>query len=86
MLMWSYTKNPVLPGATDKKVPERNREAVLAKAAELKLQRERDASQAMKEHHAEKLATLAKTARLRAARLALAADAAPPKKPKRSKV
>jgi hypothetical protein len=50
--------------------PERSREVVLAKAAELKVQRDRDASQAMKDLEIAKLETLAKTARLRAARLA----------------
>jgi hypothetical protein len=79
-MMWSYSKNPVLQGATDQKKTERNREVTLAKAAEAKLLRDRDASQAMKEHKAERLATLAKTARLRAARLALTADNAVPKK------
>jgi hypothetical protein len=78
--MWSYSRNPVLHGATDQKKPERNREDVLARAAELKQKRDRDASQAMRDHEAAKQETLAKTARLRAARLALAGGAAPPKK------
>ena len=83
---WSYTKNPMVPGATDQKKPERDRETVLAKAAELKLKRDRDASQAMKEYQAERAQTLAKTARLRAARLALEAQAAAaPEKPTRPK-
>jgi hypothetical protein len=78
--MWSYSKNPVLHGATDQKKPERNREDVLARAAELKQKRDRDASQAMKDHETARQETLAKTARLRATRLALAAAATPPKK------
>ena len=68
--MWTYSKNPVLQGATDLKRPERTREETLAKAAELKLKRDRDASQAMKDHLAVKQETLAKTARLRAERMA----------------
>jgi hypothetical protein len=83
--MWTYSKNPVLQGATDQTKPARTRESVLANAAELKIQRERDASQAMKEYHAERAATLAKTARLRAERLARAAEEPAAKKPKRSK-
>jgi hypothetical protein len=78
--MWSYSKNPVLQGATDQKKSERNREDTLARAAELKLQRERDASQAMKDHEAARQETLAKTARLRAERLARIANEAPSKK------
>lgn len=73
--MWSYSKNPVLHGATDQKKPERRREDVLAKAAEIRLQRDRDASQALKEYAAAKLETLAKTARLRSERLAREAAA-----------
>jgi hypothetical protein len=78
--MWSYSKNPVLQGAIDQKKPERSREDVLARAAELKLKRGRDASQAMKDHEMARQETLAKTARLRAARLALSAAAASSKK------
>jgi hypothetical protein len=84
--MWSYSKNPVLQGATDQKKPERNREDVLARAAELKLKRDRDASQAMKEYEIARQETLAKTARLRAARLAVFAEAAPSKKSTRPKI
>jgi hypothetical protein len=46
-----------------------------AKSAELKSKLERDAKHARTEHEVNRLAELAKTARLRAARLALAADA-----------
>lgn len=70
LLMWTYSKNPILEGAIDQKKPERNREAVLAKAAEMKRERARDASRAMQEIEAKKAATLAKTKRLRAERLA----------------
>jgi uncharacterized protein YlxW (UPF0749 family) len=78
--MWSYSKNPVLQGVTDQKRVERSREDVLARAAALKLRRDRDASQAMKDHETSRVETLAKTARLRAARLARAADEVPSKK------
>jgi hypothetical protein len=84
--MWSYSKNPVLPGATDQKKPERNREELLARAAELKLKRDRDASQAMKDHEIAKLETLAKTARLRAARLAQSDGKLPAPKTTRPKI
>jgi hypothetical protein len=84
--MWSYSKNPVLQGATDQKKPERNREDVLARAAELKLKRDRDASQAMKDHEMARQETLSKTARLRAARLAMAVDEPPSKKSARPKI
>jgi hypothetical protein len=78
--MRSYLKNLMLPGATDQKKPERNKEDVLANAGAQKLRRDRDASQAMKDREIAKVETLAKTARLRAARLALAASAAPSKR------
>jgi len=55
--------------------PERDREAARAMAVQMKLRRERDAVHALKDHEVKRLATLAKTERLRAARLALAADA-----------
>ena len=45
-----------------------------AKAAEMKLERERDAKLALTEHEVNRVATLAKTKRLRAARLASAAQ------------
>lgn len=50
--------------------PELDIAVAKAMAAQSKLQRARDAAQALKEHEAEKLAIRAKTARLRAARLA----------------
>jgi hypothetical protein len=46
-----------------------------AKSAELKSKLERDAKHARTEHEVNRVATLAKTARLRAARLTLAAGA-----------
>ena len=55
--------------------PERDREVARAMAVQMKLRGERDAMHALKDHEVKRLATLAKTERLRAARLALAADA-----------
>ncbi|MET0874606.1 MAG: hypothetical protein ABWX81_07435 [Pseudolabrys sp.] len=54
----------------------------LSIAANLKLRRAQEASQAMKDHEAERVAVRAKTERLRAERLAreTAAPPAPPKK------
>jgi len=51
-------------------------------AAQLKERRARDAAQAMRDHEAKRVATLAKTARLRALRLAKEAEVgeAAPKK------
>ncbi len=60
------------------KLPERNREAVLGRVAELKRLRDQDASQAMKEHEANRLEILAKTARLRADRLTRVSDVPAP--------
>ena len=44
-------------------------------AAQMKLRRAREAEQALKDSEVDRVAVLAKTARLRAARLALAAEA-----------
>jgi hypothetical protein len=81
--MWTYPKNALHQAAIDALKPERDREAARTVAAEMKLRREREAAQAVKDHEANRLATLAKTQRLRAARLALAAVEALPKKPVR---
>lgn len=67
------------------KMPERDRSAVLARIDEQKRLRDLEASQVMKEHEAKRLATLAKTARLRAERLARLAETQPPVKTKRRK-
>jgi hypothetical protein len=72
--MWQYPKSPLHQAAIDAMKMERDREANLAMAAEMKLRREREATQDLKDDEADRLATRAKTARLRAARLALAAD------------
>lgn len=57
-------------------LPERKPMRDSISAAALKLERKRDATQAMQDHAAAKLETLAKTARLRAERLARDAKAA----------
>ena len=73
--MWDYPKSPVHQAAIDAMKPERDREAAKSMAAQMKLRRTRDAEQALKDSEVDRVAVLAKTARLRAARLALAADA-----------
>ena len=80
--MWTYPKSALHQAAIDAMKPERDREAARAMAAEMKLRREREVTQALKDREAKRVAILAKTARLRAARLALAVDALP-KKPLR---
>ena len=52
-----------------------NTNVLPSSAAAAKERRARDAAQAMREHEAKRVAVLAKTARLRAARLAKEADA-----------
>jgi hypothetical protein len=74
--MWTYPKSALHQAAIDAMKPERDRAAAYAVAAQLKLRREREAAQALKDYEVKRLATVAKTERLRAARLALAADAA----------
>jgi hypothetical protein len=77
--MWDYPKSPRHQAAIDKLKAEHDREA--ARPAQVKLRRETQAAEVMKEHQAARLATLAKTARLRAARLARTDETV--KKPKR---
>ena len=79
--MWDYPKSPQHQAAIDKIKAEHDREVARSMAAQMKLRRETESTQALKEQEAAKLATLAKTARLRAARLARTDD--PAKKPKR---
>ena len=81
--MSSYSKTPVLHEMPGQKTTEPSREASLAKVAALKLKRDQDASQAMKDHETARQETLTKTARLKAARLARAANEAPSQKAKR---
>jgi len=68
--MWDYPKSAVHQAAIDAMKPELDIAAAKAMAAQSKLQRARDAVQALKEREAEKVATREKTARLRAERLA----------------
>ena len=77
--MWDYPKSPRHQAAIDKLKADHDREA--ARPAQVKLRRETQATEVMKEQEAARLATLAKTARLRAARLARTDE--PVKKPKR---
>ena len=72
-------KSALHQAAIDAMKPERDREAARSMEAQSKLRREREATQALKDHEVERLAALAKTERLRAARLARAADAQPKK-------
>jgi hypothetical protein len=82
--MWEYPKSQLRQAAINKMKPELDRAAARATASELMLHRQQEASQALKDQEISKLATLAKTQRLRAARLALLD--AEPKKPKRGAV
>ena len=68
-------KMPFPKGAGGLKQPSRDRDAVLGRVAEAKRLRDRDASRAMKEHEANRLEVLARTARLREDRLARISDA-----------
>ncbi len=82
--MWDYPKSQLHQAAINEAKPERDREALRAVAADLKLRREREAAQAIKDHEAQRIATLAKTQRLRAERLARLETE--PQKPKRGAV
>ena len=73
--MWNYPKSPLHQAAIDATEPERDLEASRSTTAQIKLRRERDAAQAAKDREADKLAVLANTERLRAARLAREAEA-----------
>lgn len=68
--MWDYPKSAVHQAAIDAMKPELDIAAAKAIAAQNKARRVSDAIQALKEREAEKIAIRAKTARLRAARLA----------------
>ena len=77
--MRHYPKSPQHQAAIDKIKAEYAREAT--PPAQVKQRRDMDSTQVMKEQEAARLATRAKTARLRAARLARTDE--PEKKPKR---
>ena len=81
--MWTYHKSPLHQSVIDKIKLENDRNVTRAAAAEKKLERDRDATEAMKEYLDKRAATLEKTARLRAERLARIAAAGPTKKSKR---
>jgi hypothetical protein len=72
--MWEYPKSARHQAVINEMKVAAERSAVHAKAAEMKLERERDAKLALTEHEVNRVATLAKTKRLRAARLASAAQ------------
>jgi hypothetical protein len=72
--MWNYPKSALHQAAIDAMKRENDIATAKAMAAQKKLLRADDAAQALKDIEAEKVAVHAKTARLRAARLARAAD------------
>lgn len=72
--MWDYPKSAVHQAAIDAMKPALDIAAAQAMAAQSKLQRARDAVIALKEREDEKIAIRAKTARLRAERLAREAE------------
>lgn len=78
--MWNYPKSAKHQLAIDALQPERDREAARTRVAVAKLRREQEAVQAKIDRETDRLATLAKTQRLRAARLALEATSVPKKK------
>jgi hypothetical protein len=77
--MWEYSKSQLHQAAIDKMKSESDLAASQATAAEKKQWRTRAGAQALKDHEAEKIAVRAKTARLRAARLALSTNDQPKK-------
>lgn len=85
MDVWDYPKSARHQAAIDRMKPERDAAVAKSSAMKIKLQRERDTALAVKEHEAEMIATRAKTARLRAARMAREAEM-PTKKPSRAKI
>ena len=72
--MWDYPKSAAHQAAIDAMKPALDIAAAKAMAAQSKLQRARDAEAALKEREDEKIATRAKTVRLRAERLVREAE------------
>lgn len=72
--MWNYPKSAVHQAAIDAMKPSLNIKDVRALAAQSRLKRAREAERALKERETEKIAIRAKTARLRAERLAREAE------------
>ncbi len=70
--MWEYPKSALHQAAIDAAKPERDRAAAKSRVTQGRLLREKEARTALQEIETERLAILAKTQRLRAARLALA--------------
>lgn len=68
--MWEYPKSALHQAAIDAKKPERDREAAKSLAAQRKQLQQSDGELALKEIEATKIAILAKTLRLREARMA----------------
>ena len=71
MAMWEYPKSALHQAAIDAAKPERDRAAAKSRVTQGRLLREKEARTALQEIETERLAILAKTQRLRAARLAL---------------
>jgi SepF-like predicted cell division protein (DUF552 family) len=69
--MWEYPKSALHQAAIDAAKPERDREEAKSRVAAAKILREKDAQAALQEIETGRLSILAKTQRLRAARLAL---------------
>lgn len=67
--MWDYPKSAVHRAAIEAVQPERDRDAAKSKLAVARLRRQEDAARAIKDREADRIAVLAKTQRLRAARL-----------------
>ena len=77
--MSDFPKSERYQASIDERKLVVDRSVARARAAEMKLRRERDAKLALTEYEMNRLATLAKTQRLRAERLARAADIQPAK-------
>jgi hypothetical protein len=69
--MWEYPKSALHQAAIDAAKPERDRAAAKSRVTEGRLLREKEARTALQELETDRLAILAKTQRLRAARLAV---------------
>lgn len=67
--MWDYPKSAVHRAAIEAVQPQRDRDAAKSKLAVARLRRQEDAARAIKDREADRIAVLAKTQRLRVARL-----------------
>ena len=68
--MWNYPKSPLHQAAIDKQELDRDREIARAMAAAARVGREQTAEKALTDYEIDRIATLAKTQRLRSERLA----------------